>query len=549
MIDSIYQIKKYKPIILVILDGWGLSPSWGGNAISFTNPVNFNNYWRNYPKTMLQSFSLLAGRHGKVGNSEIGHASIGSGRMVNQDIVEIDRAIDDKSFFKNAELLEISRFVKKNDSTLHLIGMISDGAVHAHSNHLFALLQFAKLQQIPRVVIHAITDGRDVERTSAINYILDLENKIKELGFNLGSGPKARIATIIGRYYAMDRNENINLSKYAYELQVFNRGTVYKNSLEAIKKNYSQGLESDEFITPSVIDNSSLLDGRIDNNDAVICWNFRSDRMRQLVRFYRDKNYLKKWGLFRKYPLPKILFATLTDYKLSDTLPIKIIFKSAIIENTLTRIIANHNMNQLHIAESEKYAHVTYFFNGGVEKNFPQEERIIIATKYAKNHQLDPAMSAEKITQAIIKAIKSQKYHFILVNYANVDMIGHSGDFSATSQAVEIVDKQLKLIVEEGLKSNAAIIITADHGNAEQILSIESVDQDTRHTVSPVPFILICKDKQKNLLKSAIGEKIFLEKIINMQHSLADVAPTILELMHIAKPTDMTGKSLLNELE
>lgn len=549
VIDSIYQIKKYKPIVLVILDGWGISPSWGGNAISFTNPANFNYYWRNYAKTILQSFSLLAGRHGKVGNSEIGHASIGSGRMVNQDIVEIDQSIDDKSFFKNPELLEITQFVKKNDSTLHLIGMISDGAVHSHIDHLYALLQLAKSQQVPRVAIHAITDGRDVERTSAINYIIDLEKKIKELDFNTDKGPKARITTIIGRSYAMDRNDNIKLSKYAYELQVHGRGNIYKNSLQAIRDNYRYGVQSDEFITASVINDTDLFDGRINDADAVLCFNFRSDRMRQLARFYRDKNYLKRWGLFRRYPLPQILFATLTDYKLADSLNIKIIFKSAVIENTLARIIANHKMKQLHIAESEKYAHVSYFFNGGVEKIFPGEERIIIPSKYGKNQRLDPAMQAQKITQAIINAIKSPKYHFILANYANVDMIGHSGDFSATSQAVEIVDKQLKLIVDEGLKNNAAVIITADHGNAEQILSVESVDHDTRHTISPVPFILITKDNQKNLLKSAISEKIFLESILSSSHCLADVAPTILDLMHIAKPTDMTGKSLLNELE
>lgn len=551
-------------VVLLILDGWGLSPGWGGNAITMGNPRNMNELWRDYPKTILKAFEAIEGGHGKVGNSEIGHASIGCGRMVDQDITEIDQAIKNKSFFTNPNLLEVANYLKTPHDlardrqssapnsqlpTLHLIGLLSEGAVHSHIDHLFALLEFAKLQKIKNVAIHVITDGRDVNKNSALTYITKLENKITELGFNSPIlGQTAKIVSIIGRYYALDRDNNINKTSLAYELQVFGRGTIVKTPREAITLSYKNGIDNDENIPAFLIANNGQTT-TIKDNDAVIFYNFRADRARQLTRFYSDKNYLKKYLFFRRYPILKIMFATLASYKL-DNLPINVIFKSSIIESSLTHIISDHNLSQLHIAESEKYAHVSYFFNGGLEKIFRGENRIIIPSLKNKDYSLVPQMKTREISAEIIKAIREKKYNFIIANIASVDMVGHSGNIEAVSNAVQIVDEEIGKIVSTILSYGATLIITADHGNAEQMITTTVVDRETRHTLSPVPFILVAPNNKKNLIKSALTPtRGYLEQVLRNKHTLADIAPTVLELMGIPKPQDMTGKSLLNELE
>ncbi|EKD56664.1 MAG: hypothetical protein ACD_58C00122G0001 [uncultured bacterium] len=549
-VDTLYKKTKYKPIVLLIIDGWGLSPSWGGNAITMSNPKNMNELWRDYPKTILKAFEAVEGGHGKVGNSEIGHASIGCGRMVDQDITEIDQAIKNRNFYSNSNLLEISEYVKSKSSTLHLIGLLSEGAVHSHIDHLFALLEFAKIQKIKNVAVHVITDGRDVNKNSALTYITKLESKITELGFNSPTSDQSvKIVSIIGRYYALDRDENLNRTSVAYELQVKGNGTKVNSPREAITTSYKNGIDSDENIPPFIIDQGNGVT-TIKDNDAVIFYNFRADRARQLTRFYTDKNYLKKYFFFRKYPLPKIMFATLASYKLDKNIPIKTIFASSKIESSLARILADHNLTQLHIAESEKYAHISYFFNGGVENIFRGEKRMIISSLKNKDYALNPQMKTKEISSEVIKAIQEKKYDFIVANIASVDMVGHTGNIEAVSAAVQIVDQEISKIVKATLTKGAILMITADHGNAEQMITTTVVDRETRHTLSPVPFILITPNNKKDLIKSALTPtRGYLEQVLRNKNTLADVAPTVLELLEIAKPQDMTGKSLLNELE
>lgn len=541
-VDTIKIDKHYKPIILIILDGWGLSPSWGGNAIAMNNPPNINSFWRHYPHKILQAFQPIAGETGNVANSEIGHASIGTGRMIDQDLNDINRTIRDGSFYRNPVLLEACQKVKENKSNLHLIGLVSDGGIHAHIKHLFALLELARKEKVKKVFIHVITDGRDSEATSAIKYLTDLEDKIKELGIG-------QIATISGRYYAMDRNQHWQRISLAYKAQVTGEGRKENDPLKAISSLYCDGF-TDEFIPPTVISKNHKPLTKVQNKDSVIFFNFRADRARQLTQAYLNPKIYKSL-LGRKLPLLKIHFITLTDYKLN--LPnFDIVFPSVKIESNLSKILSDHGLKQVHIAESEKYAHVTYFFNGGQETAYANEERIIIPSANIPSYDQKPEMSADQISQKVIQTIKSKKYDFILINFANVDMVGHTGNILATTKAVEVVDKNVAKIVKESLKTNGLVILTADHGNAEQMITVQKKKQDpeTLHSLNPVPFILIAKEFRKNLWQSAsVPNELPLSEILATRNTLADITPTILNLLNISKPTGMTGYSLLKELE
>jgi len=541
-IDSVVSNKRPKPIVLIVLDGWGLSPSWGGNAIAMNNPPNMNKYWRQFPHCVLQAFMPIAGEAGTIANSEIGHASIGTGRMIEPDLNEINTSIKNGSFFKNDVLVDTCQEVVKKNSNLHLVGLISDGAVHSHIAHLYALLKLAKENNVKNVYIHAITDGRDVSSTSAIKYLTNIKKKIDEIGCG-------KIATIVGRYYAMDRNDNWNNIEEAYKAEVEGVGKNENDPLKAISDLYRQGY-TDEFIPPTVIVEKNKPIARISDNDNVIFFNFRADRARELTRAYLDPKALRS-VITRKHRLLKINFVSLTDYKINFP-NLSVAFQPAVIESNLAKILADHGYKQLHIAESEKYAHVTYFFNGGAEKANAGEDRIIIPSAKVVSYDQKPEMSADEITSKVTSAIKSNKYDFILVNYANVDMIGHTGNILAASKAVEVVDNNLGRVVEEVLKADGMAIITADHGNVEQMISVEAKDKDpeTLHSLNPVPFLIISKKINKNLFKSAYkSNELLISDILSSKHTLADIAPTILEIMNIAKPTDMTGSSLLNKLE
>jgi len=533
---------KYKPILLLILDGWGLSPGWGGNAISMSEPENFNKLWRNYPHQVLQALAnVVDPLTGTVGSSEVGHASIGTGRMVLQDLTEINEAISRGSFYNNQVLLEAIGQAKTRNSALHLIGLVSNGGVHSHIEHLFALLELAKKSSLEKVYIHVITDGYDTDPLSALGFVDQVERKIKELGIG-------EIATIIGRYYAMDRDNNWERIEKAYKLQTLSKGYQAISAHNAISNAYQNGYK-DPFIPPTVILRDQKPVAKVENNDSVIFFNFRADRARELTRAYTDKNCFRSFALFRKFPLLKLFFVSLTSYRLPN-LPIHVAFSPSEIGSSLAKIISDHGYRQLHLAESEKYAHISYFFNGGVEAPFPNEDRILVPSLKISFYAEKPEMQINQLTREITRQIKAKKYEFIVANIPNVDMVGHSGDILATQEAVHKVDEALGIIYNSITDNNGILMITADHGNAEQMNALSKNLSETKHNLNPVPFILVTPDNKKDLLASALSPvKGLLPEIISSKYSLADIAPTILEILGVAKPAEMTGKSLLGELK
>lgn len=534
--DTLYGINKNKRVLLLILDGWGISPSWSGNAITLSNPKNFNLAWRNYPHTVLHAFKNSTNSIGFVGNSEIGHASIGTGRVISQDISEINDSIDQGFFFDNPELLNAFSHAKKYKSNIHFIGMISAGGIHSHINHLYALIKMAKKNNVNNLNLHLITDGIDSADRDAINYIENLNKVITE--YKVG-----KISTIIGRYYAMDKGSHYDRIEKAYLLQTKGRGNVFSSPEEALKFYYKNNI-TDAYIPATFIKGNK--NDLIGDYDSIVYFNFRPDRAQALTRAYLDKDYFKNF-LGRKYKLKKeIYFVTLTSYMLNK-IPVHVAFPTAKITNNLAGILSRSNFRQLHIAESEKCAHVTYFFNGGNVEKYKDEEWVIFDSPNVSNYDKTPKMSLEKIYKTIIKAIKINKYQFIVANFANVDMLAHTGNIEATVNAIKYTD----LIIGKLLEANKdnITIITADHGNAEQIIPYKSTSNvETLHTANPVPLIIIDKNQKKNNNKNIIKNNIDVSEIIKTKNSLADVAPTILEIFNISKPNDMTGHSLLHEI-
>jgi 2,3-bisphosphoglycerate-independent phosphoglycerate mutase len=528
-----------KPIVLIILDGWGLSPSWGGNAIAMSNPPFINSLWKSYPHLILQAFRKIAGPEGRVSSSEIGHGSIGCGRLIYQDLSRINQSISNNSFFENDVLKRACFFAKKNNSSLHLLGLISDGAIHSHIDHLFALLTLAKKQNLNKVYIHGFLDGRDTPVTSALTYLMRIEKELKNLGIG-------KISTLTGRFFAMDRDGHWDRTARCYQALTKGKGIFEKSPLSAISEAYKRGF-SDEFIPPIIIGTGSkeniTKEQLIKDRDSVIFFNFRADRARQLTRAFVDKNFRPIW-CFKK---PQVFFVTMTLYQ--KDLPVSVAFPPIKIKNCLAEVLSKNNLKQLHIAETEKYAHVTYFFNGGKEEAYPKEDRIIIASPRVDSFDKTPQMKTQEIAQAIISRIK--KYDFIVANFANVDMVGHTGNIIAVTEAIKSIDSAIEQITNSVLEIGGALIITADHGNAESMIHLkEEGDPETLHTLNPVPFILITPDNKKKEtgLVSEVSSKHILKDIISSQFTLADIAPTILELMKLKKPKEMTGKSLLKYL-
>lgn len=533
------KAQSVKPIVLLILDGWGLSPSWGGNAISMANPPFINGLWKNYPHLILQALKPLAGMYGRVGNSEIGHSLIGSGRLLEDDLTRINKAIKNGSFFENEVLKRACAISKTRRSSLHLMGLVSDGGVHSHIDHLFALIKLAKKEGVEKLFIHAFLDGLDTKPTSGIIYMTKLLSFLEEM--KLG-----RISTIVGRHFAMDRDSRWDKTQRCYQAITKGRGNVYSTPLHAISSSYKRGF-TDEFIPPLVIGcgkrNEIIKDQLIKDGDAVIFFNFREDRARQLTRVFVDKSFRPLW-CFKK---PDLFFVTFTQYQAN--LPVNVAFPPVEVKNSLPEVLSINKLKQLHVAESEKYAHVTYFFNCGKENPYPGENRIIIPSLRVNSPDKAPEMKAREITEVIIANLK--KYDFIVANFANVDMVGHSGNILATSEAVRIIDQCVEKIVNKVLEVGGAVIITADHGNAEQMIYLKKEgDPETLHTLNPVPFILVTptnKIKESSIAYN-FATKTILKDIITSNHTLADIAPTILDLLGIKKPTEMTGNSLLRYL-
>ncbi len=501
------------------------------------NPINISQYWREYPHKVLQALNPKPGFNRIVGDSRLGHSLISAGRPVLQDLEVIDEAINNRTFFKNQVLKGCFNYAKKKNSNIHLLGMISEGGIHSHLDHLLALLEMANRENFDRVYIDAITDGTDSEPMQALEFIEKINLKIRQVGLG-------KFSSVAGRKYAMDRDHHWDRTIQVFKMLVEGNAPAAESIEKAITQNYKKGLE-DGAIEPTLIKDQNVK-VTIKPNDVILFFNFRPDRARQLTEIFVNTDFRH---FFWKPQVPvNLLFSSLTKY--SRKFNTQIAFPRKMISNILPEVLSKYHKNDLRIAESEKKAHVTYFFNCGREEPFKFETCKIFASPDTDNYDQTPAMSGRQITQAAITAI-GQNTDFILINFANVDLIAHTGNIIAAGQAVLKVDLFVKEIVESNLRAGGATIITADHGNVEQMVSIsKNVEQETHHTFNPVPFILIAKDKKKNLIQGALSASAnTLSKILSAKNTLADVAPTVLEIMNLPKPAEMTGHSLLRELE
>ncbi len=528
--------------LLIILDGFGLGKEYPGNAYFLAKKPNFEKFFKKYPWTKLKAAGNAAGvPEGTQGGSEIGHFTIGAGRVTWHSLEEINRSIKDGSFFEKKALKEAcSRVKEKNTgipegekSALHLVGMVSNQGVHSHIDHLFALLELAKKEEAFPVFIHAILDGRDVPGKSASGFITQILQKIKELELDApcfpGGPKKAQIATMVGRYFAMDRDKNWNNRiEKAYDLLTLGLGKQEKDPLEAVSNAYDAGAQSDYYIEPIILQK----DGIIKDKDAVIFWNFRTDRARELTWCFTGETPPKETGLktigFTPKKTVRPFFVCMGPF--SEKAPV--VFETPAIKNNLGEALSKHGMPQLRIAETQKYAHVTFFFNSQVEHAFPKEERILIPSPKTIGYAKNPEMSAYEVTKRLISEIKTKKFGFIAVNFANCDLVGHSGELSAAIKAVEVIDECLGKIIPEALGAGDDVMITGDHGNVEYML-YENGEKCPSHTVNPVPFILISEKFHE------------LKTPAKRTPELQDIAPTALKLLDLPKPAEMTGVSLI----
>lgn len=511
---------RKKPLALFILDGWGMREEKEGNAILTGDTRFFHRLWREYPHVLLQASGEAVGLpQGQMGNSEVGHLNMGAGRIVYQELTRISKAIREGEFFCNPVLLEAVAHVKRNNSALHLMGLLSDGGVHSHIEHLFALLELARRHDLPRVYVHCFLDGRDVPPQNAAEYITALEEKIREIGVGV-------IASISGRYYAMDRDKRWERVELAYDALTLGRGLTAGGAMEALHAAYDRG-ETDEFVKPTVIvDGEGRPRGVVEKGDAVIFYNFRPDRARELTRAFVDRDFQ---GFERKKKVENLYFVCMTQY--DKTIEAPVAFKPEVMVNTLGEYLSKQGLRQMRMAETEKYAHVTFFFNGGIEPPYPGEDRRLIPSPKVPTYDLKPEMSAYEVTDAFLEELATDKYDVFVVNYANPDMVGHTGVMEAAVKAVEAVDRCLERAVTAVLERGGLAIVTADHGNAEKMVDPETGQPHTAHTTSPVPFILVDEERKGCRLREG--------------GALEDVAPTILELLELEKPVEMTGRSLL----
>lgn len=505
-----------KTTMLMILDGFGINEKEEGNAVKMANIPNIKRILKQYPNTILHTSGLDVGLpEGQMGNSEVGHTNIGAGRIVYQELTRITKSIEDGDFFSIPELVTAIENCKKNHSKLHIMGLLSDGGVHSHQRHLFALLELAKRKDFEDVYVHCFLDGRDTPPASAEGYIAELESKMAEKGVG-------KIATIMGRFYAMDRDKRWNRIEKAYNAMVKGEGDKAISAAAGIENSYQKEV-FDEFVVPTVICNNDKPVAKIEENDSVIFFNFRPDRAREITRAIVDENFD---GFEREYF--KTNFVTFTNYDETIT-NVSVAFKKDEIKNTFGEIISNRGLTQLRIAETEKYAHVTFFFNGGQEKQYPGEDRILIPSPKVETYDMKPEMSAFEVAENVLNAIHSRKYDSIILNFANPDMVGHTGNIEAVIKALEALDICVDKIVKAIEEEHGILLITADHGNCEQMIDYKTGEPHTAHTTNPVPLVLVGKD-----VKLKEGR-------------LADLAPTMLDLMGIEKPEEMTGESLIEK--
>jgi len=508
-----------KPVALIILDGFGLRNDVTGNAVAQANKPNYDRYWSTFPHTTLTACGEAVGLpEGQMGNSEVGHLNIGAGRIVYQDLTRISKSIRDGEFFDNETLLGAINHVKANGKNLHLYGLLSDGGVHSHIAHLFALLELAKKHELTNVYIHAFLDGRDVSPDSAKGYLEALQAKIEEVGVG-------QIATVQGRYYAMDRDKRWERTEKSYRAMVYGEGPTYTDPVKAVVESYEKSV-FDEFVMPTVIvDEAGKPTGLVESEDAVVFFNFRPDRAIQLSQVFTNNDFR---GFDRGSNVPQNLyFVCLTLF--SESVDGFVAYKPKNLDNTLGEVLVQNNKKQLRIAETEKYPHVTFFFSGGRDVELPGETRILISSPKVATYDLQPEMSAYEVAEAAVKEIEADKHDAIILNFANPDMVGHSGMLEPTIKAVEATDECLGKVVEAVLAKGGVCLITADHGNADMVID-EQGRPFTAHTTNPVPFIVT--QAGASLREGGI---------------LADIAPTILNLLGLDKPAEMSGATLIEQ--
>ena len=514
--------EEKSPLALIILDGWGISERNEGNAIATAETPNYDNLLATFPHTKLGASGEDVGLpDGQMGNSEVGHLNIGAGRIVYQEFTRISKAIREGAFFNNDILSNAISRAKAGGNALHLIGLLSDGGVHSHITHLYALLEMAKNHSLEKVYVHALLDGRDVPPANGREYIEALEKKFDELGIGA-------VATVMGRYYAMDRDKRWERVERAYNAMAFGDGLQATLAVGAVAQSYEKG-ETDEFVQPTVIvGEDGQPAGTVQDGDTIIFYNFRPDRAREITRAFVDSDFT---GFDRRPGFPKVHYVCMTQY--DKTIETPVAFKPQVLTNTLGEVLSRHGLRQLRIAETEKYAHVTFFFNGGVEPPNPGEDRRLIPSPKVATYDLQPEMSAYGVTDAVLEEINADKYDVIILNYANPDMVGHTGVMDAAVKAVNVVDECLGRVISGVLQKGGRLLITADHGNAERMVDPDDGQPYTAHTTDPVPLIYIDNENKKAALQAG---------------RLEDIAPTMLGLLGVDQPSEMTGRNLLGTL-
>jgi 2,3-bisphosphoglycerate-independent phosphoglycerate mutase len=520
----------YKPVVLVVLDGWGISNNSRGNVLEETDLPTIEKLNTHYPMTTLQASGVSVGLFwGESGNSEVGHMALGAGKIIYQNLPRITLAIQDRTFFDNATLVKAMESTKEKGSTLHVMGLIGQGSVHSYMEHLFAIMEMAKEKGLSEVYIHAFTDGRDSPPSSAVKSIKDIQDHIKSLGIG-------KIASICGRNWAMDRNNNWDRVEKAYRMLTEGKGIQAEDPIKCLEDSYAKEV-TDEYIEPSLMVENGKPVALIKDGDAVVFFNFREDRAHELTEAF----VLPKFESFQRTFL-KLSFVTMVEYE--KDLPAEVAFPPITLKGGLGEILSENKRKQLRIAETEKYAHVTYFFNGGKEDPWPGEERVIVPSPAVSKFDEAPEMSAALITEKVLDAIEKEEYDFILINYANADMVGHTGNEKACVVAVQAIDKNLSQLIPTVLKKGGCLLITSDHGNVEEIKNYHTGEINTEHSSNPVPLWFVAPDNHREKRS---------EEIVRQQSEvgglLSDVAPTILELFGIKKPEDMNGESLLSILK
>jgi 2,3-bisphosphoglycerate-independent phosphoglycerate mutase len=520
-----------KPVVLIVLDGWGVAPDSAGNAITSAKTPVLDRLVLGYPAMTVAAASSEVGLNwGEMGNSEVGHLNIGAGRVYYQTCPRVNKAIADGSFFENGAFLDAMRYAKTNKSRLHLIGLLSPGGVHSHQDHLFALLKLAAKEKLTDVFIHAIMDGRDTLYNSGADFMAQTLEAIKR-------NKTGKVATVCGRYYAMDRDNRWDRVEKAYRAIAEGAGERADDPLSAIKSSYEKKV-FDEEIVPTVITENGRPVAVVGPKDAIIFWNFREDRARELTKAF----VLPDFDKFERVYQPEIFFTTMTEFE--KGLPARVAFPPDLISECLAKVVSDAGLRQLHVAETEKYAHVTFFMNGQREEAFPGEERILVPSPRVASYDQKPEMSEAEVTAKAVGAIQDNLYDLIIINYAAPDMVAHTGDFGATVAACEFTDACVGRVVEAALARDGVVLITSDHGNAEEVKNMQTGGKDKEHSTNPVPLIVVGKrfEGMNMGLPEGVGSDL---SVVPPTGVLGDVAPTVLKIMDLPQPDEMTGRALI----